>query len=57
MDNVLYKFMINNAKRKIESQNPLYPKESDFDIFQISEILAMLVCKTKDDVLSDILNA
>ena len=49
--------MVSNAKRQIGSQDPNNPKKDDFDIFKISEVLAMLVCKTKEDVMSDILNA
>lgn len=55
MENELYKMMINNAKHQIESQNANEPKKEDFNIFVISEVLAMLVCKTKEDVMTDIL--
>jgi len=57
MENELYKMMVRNAKVQIESQDPNNPKPDDFNIFTISEVLAMLVCKTKEDVMSDILNA
>ena len=54
MENPLYKMMIANARRQIDSQNPLKPKEDDFDIFRISEVLAMVLCKRKEDVILDI---
>jgi hypothetical protein len=55
MENELYKFMIKNAQRQIASQDPHNPKEGDFSIFGISEVLAMLTCKQKEDVIADII--
>lgn len=57
MDNELYKMMVLNARTHIEDQDPANPQKEDFNIFNISEVLAMLVCKTKEDVIHDILNA
>lgn len=49
--------MVSNAKNQINNQDPNNPKEGDYNIFNISEVLALLTCKTKEDVMSDILNA
>ena len=57
MDNILYKMMVKNAKIQLDSQNPEKPKKDDFNIFNISEVLAMLVGKLKEDVIQDIINA
>jgi len=56
MNNTLYHFMIQNAAKQIASQNPEYPKEDDFNAFQISEVLAVVLLKRKEDILMDIVN-
>jgi hypothetical protein len=48
--------MIQNAAKQIASQNPEYPKEDDFNAFQISEVLAVVLLKRKEDILMDIVN-
>lgn len=55
MENELYKMMINNAKEHIKSQDPEKPNPDDFSAFTISEVLAILTGKTKEDVLLDII--
>lgn len=57
MENELYKMMINNAKQHLKEQDPNKPKEDDFDVFEISEVLALCLCKPKEDVVMDIINA
>jgi hypothetical protein len=56
MENVLYKMMINNAREHLKNQNPELPNEDDFSIFKISEVLALCLCKTKEDIIMDIIN-
>jgi len=55
MENELYKMMINNAREHLKQQNPELPKEDDFNIFKISEILALCLCKSKEDIIMDII--
>jgi hypothetical protein len=52
-----YEMMINNAKEHLKDQDPNNPKEEDFNIFKISEVLALCLCKTKEDVIMDIVNS
>ena len=57
MDNEIYKMMISNAKQHLKEQDPNNPKEDDFSAFKISEVLSLCLCKTKEDVIMDIINA
>ena len=56
MKNELYKMMINNAREHLKQQNPELPKEDDFSIFKISEVLALCLCKDKEEIIIDIIN-
>jgi hypothetical protein len=56
MENVLYKMMIKNAREHLKNQNPEIPKEDDFSIFRISEVLSLCLCKSKEDIIMDIIN-
>ncbi len=49
--------MINNAKQHLKGQDPNKPNEDDFSVFKISEVLALCLCKAKEDVIMDIVNA
>tara|TARA_B110000008_G_C16551556_1_gene396515 strand:+ start:101 stop:277 length:177 start_codon:yes stop_codon:yes gene_type:complete len=57
MENEIYKLMISNAKQHIKEQDANNPKADDFNIFRISEILALCLCKRKEDIIMDIINA
>ena len=57
MNNPVYKLMISNAREQLDSQNPNSPKTDDFTIWDISRTLAMLLCKTKEDVMVDLINS
>ena len=56
MKNELYEFMLTNINTQLNSQDPLKPLPGDFSIFTVSETLAMMTMKSKEDVISDILN-
>ena len=57
MKNELYKMMINNAREHLKQQNPELPKEDDFSIFKISEVLALCLCKDKEEIIIDIIKS
>jgi len=57
MENVLYKMMISNASVHVSKQNPLNPERDGFDAFKISEVLAIVLGKSKEDILMDIVNS
>ena len=49
MDNVLYKMMINNAREYCGIVDR-------YNAFIFSEVLSILLCKDKKDILLDIIN-
>lgn len=59
MNNPLYQMMIRNAALHISKINPnaTYKSEEDIptSIWTISEVLAIVLAKTKEDVLFDII--
>jgi len=60
MNNPLYQMMIRNAAMHLRKLNPnqVYKSEEDIPvtIWQISEVLAVVLAKTKEDIVIDIIN-
>lgn len=60
MNNPLYQMMIRNAATHLRKLNPnqVYKSEEDtpVTIWQISEVLALVLAKTKEDIVADIIN-
>jgi hypothetical protein len=52
-----YQMEVNNAARYILDNNPSKEGSHPIDIFEFSKIMSIVHCKSKDDVLQDILNA
>lgn len=48
----IYSFCINNCKQSIKDSDKLSP--DNIDAFRMSEVLAIAFCKTKEDVLKDL---
>jgi len=55
MNNPVYKLMIANASNYLNNSKPNTNPDA-IDAFRISEVLALCLCKTKEDVLNDIIN-
>lgn len=49
----VYQFCIGNCANQLRNQKPLDP--NSIDAFRMSEVLAIAFCKTKEDVLIDII--
>jgi len=55
MDNELYKMMIKNAREHIDSQSPNGKSPDEFDIWEISSVLSMVLAKDKQKIILDII--
>lgn len=55
MDNVLWNMMMNNARVHLNSINPEKPTSDDIDVFRISEVLAILTGKLKEEIVIEII--
>ena len=51
----LYQLMLENVKEQISSQNPNRPTNQDFNIFEITSVLGMVLGISKEEVMGDYL--
>lgn len=57
MENIIWKMMINNAKvhlRSIKESDMTDPENQPITVWQISEVLALLTGKLKEDIVLEI---
>jgi hypothetical protein len=58
MDNLYYQMMIKNAAYHLRTKNKFETdsEQRPLDVFEISEVLSILTCKLKEDIISDIIS-
>lgn len=54
MNNPVYDLMISNCRSYLKKSNPHSPDH--LNAFKLSEVIAIALCKTKEDVIMDIIN-